>query len=83
MTSHQMRTELIELMKETVKRFNFSYDTYYHTILLFNVIQLKCYSNNTDNKQEYFKIPVRKHQPNNQFDNQYSPNNNTFTEPET
>jgi hypothetical protein len=73
-----MRTELIDLIKETVKRFDISYDTYYHTILLFNVIKLKCNSNNTDNKQEYFKIPVRNNHPYNQFDNEYSAVNNNF-----
>jgi len=41
MTTHQMRTELIEMMKKTVDRFNISSETYYHAVLLFNVIQLK------------------------------------------
>lgn len=52
-----MNTELVQLMKRTVDRFNISSETYYHAVLLFNVIQLKT---NSEAQPEYFTIPIRK-----------------------
>ena len=57
MALHQMKPELVQMIKTTVDRFNISSETYYHAVFLFNVIQLK---NGSEPQTEYYLIPVRK-----------------------
>lgn len=51
-----MKSDLIEILRKVVERFQLSSETYYHSILLFNIVKLK---KDEEDYQQFYKIPVR------------------------